>query len=96
MTQVHQLDIAIIGGGVSGCYSAWRVQQDRGDNNNIVLFEYSNRIGGRLYSRRLPGLPNVVAELGGMRYIPDSHLMVKNLVTELKLATKNHNAARQK
>lgn len=88
MTHVNQLDIAIIGGGVSGCYSAWRLQQDRGHNSNIVLFEYSNRIGGRLYSRKLPGLPNVVAELGGMRYIPDSHLMVKNLVTELKLATK--------
>ncbi len=88
MNQPIQLDIAIIGGGVSGCYSAWRLQQDRGHNSTIALFEYSNRIGGRLFSRKLPGLPNVVAELGGMRYIPDSHLMVKNLVTELKLTPK--------
>jgi monoamine oxidase len=89
MSLVNPLDIAIIGGGVSGCYSAWRLQQSIGATSSIALFEYSNRIGGRLYSRILPGLPHVVAELGGMRYIPGSHLMVKNLVKELKLATKD-------
>lgn len=83
------LDIAIIGGGVSGVYSAWRLQQHYGCDKHIALYEYSNRIGGRLYSRKLPGLPNVVAELGGMRFIPDSHLMVDALVNELRLKTKN-------
>lgn len=83
-----ELDIAIVGGGVSGVYSAWRLQQDGGDKC-IKLFEYSNRIGGRLFSRCLPGLPNVVAELGGMRYIPSEHIMVKTLVQELNLETKN-------
>ncbi|KJR39134.1 amine oxidoreductase [Vibrio navarrensis] len=83
------LDIAIVGGGVSGVYSAWRLQQHQGCDKRIALFEYSNRIGGRLYSRKLPGLPNVVAELGGMRFIPESHLMVDALVGQLGLKTKN-------
>lgn len=84
-----ELDIAIVGGGVSGVYSAWRLQQELGDTHRIGLFEYSDRIGGRLYSRTLPGLPNVVAELGGMRFIPDDHVMVSTLVDELKLQTKD-------
>ncbi|MFC3030969.1 flavin monoamine oxidase family protein [Pseudoalteromonas fenneropenaei] len=84
-----ELDIAIVGGGVSGTYSAWRLQQQYGLDQKIALFEYSDRIGGRLFSKKLPGLPNVVAELGGMRYIPSDHLMVKTLVDELGLATKN-------
>ena len=41
------LDIAIVGGGVSGAYSAWRLQQERGATESIALFEYSDRIGGR-------------------------------------------------
>ena len=83
------LDIAIVGGGVSGAYSAWRLQQERGATESIALFEYSDRIGGRLYTVTLPGLPHVKAEVGGMRYIPDEHKMVANLVDHLKLATKD-------
>jgi monoamine oxidase len=83
------LDIAIVGGGVSGAYCAWRLQQELGADANIALFEYSNRIGGRLYTVTLPGLPHVKAELGGMRYIPSQHPTVTNLVEHLDLPTKN-------
>ncbi|MGO9274012.1 MAG: flavin monoamine oxidase family protein [Terriglobia bacterium] len=82
------LDIAVVGGGVSGAYSAWRLQQERADLS-IALFEYSDRIGGRLYTVTLPGLPHVKAEVGGMRYIPTQHLMVTNLVDHLKIPTKD-------
>lgn len=88
-SNTSNLDIAIIGGGVSGTYSAWRLQSTFGAKQKIGLFEYSNRIGGRLYSRKLPGLPNVIAELGGMRYIPEDHIMVKTLVNELGLPKKD-------
>lgn len=84
-----QLDTAIIGGGCAGTYSAWRLQQAFGQKHRIALFEYSNRIGGRLYSVTLPGLPNVKAEVGGMRYIPEQHIMVKSLVQHLGLVTKD-------
>ncbi len=83
------LDIAVVGGGVSGAYSAWRLQQDRGSAESIGLFEYSNRIGGRLYTITMPGLPNVKAEVGGMRYIPDQHIMVASLIDHLGLAKKD-------
>jgi len=82
-----KLDTAVIGGGCSGAYSAWRLQQASGKNQKIGLFEYSNRIGGRLFSVTMPGLPNVKAEVGGMRYIPTSHKMVANLITHLGLET---------
>ena len=83
------LEIAVVGGGVSGAYSAWRLQQAKTEAH-IGLFEYSDRIGGRLYTVTLPGLPHVKAELGGMRYIPSQHIMVvKSLVDHLKLAKKD-------
>jgi len=83
------LDIAVVGGGVSGAYCAWRLQQHLGSAASIALFEYSDRIGGRLYTITMPGLPHVKAEVGGMRYIPTQHLMVAGLVDYLKLPTKD-------
>jgi monoamine oxidase len=83
-----QLDVAVIGAGCAGAYSAWRLQQDRGARQRIGLFEYSDRVGGRLYTVTLPGLPHVKAEVGGMRYIPSQHAMVAGLVDHLKLPTK--------
>ncbi|TDW96380.1 flavin monoamine oxidase family protein [Dinghuibacter silviterrae] len=84
-----QLDVAVIGAGCSGAYSAWRLQHQFGNKQRIALFEYSNRIGGRLYTVTLPGLPNVKAEVGGMRYIPSQHKMVAGLVAHLGLETKD-------
>lgn len=95
MSLTQPLDVAIIGGGVSGTYSAWRLQEAQGDHQRIQLFEYGDRIGGRLFSITLPGLPNVVAEVGGMRWMPaskgdtDGHVMVDKLVDYLKLAKKD-------
>lgn len=83
------LDVAVVGAGVSGAYSAWRLQAALGAGARIALFEYSDRIGGRLYTVTMPGLPHVKAELGGMRYIPTQHIMVANLVDYLNLATKD-------
>ena len=95
MSQTQPLDVAIIGGGVSGTYSAWRLQEAQGDHQRIQLFEYGDRIGGRLFSITLPGLPNVVAEVGGMRWMPATeddtggHVMVDKLVDFLKLPKKD-------
>ena len=83
------LDVAVIGGGCAGTYSAWRLQQEIGADTSIGLFEYSDRIGGRLYSVTVPGVPSLKAELGGMRYIQESHKMVADLVEHLKLATRD-------
>ena len=57
----EKIDIAIVGGGVSGVYCAWRLKQDD-PTRKIALFEGSGRIGGRLLSVRPPGVPGMVAE----------------------------------
>lgn len=85
----HELDVAIIGGGVAGTYCGWRLTHSGAAKRSVGLFEYGNRIGGRLYTKTLPGMPNVAAELGGMRYIPDQQPMVTNLIDALKLQTKD-------
>lgn len=77
------LDVAIIGGGVSGCYTAWRLAQER-PGLRVRLFEASGRIGGRLHSVAFPQAPHLVTELGGMRFL-DAHRHVSGLVTHLGL-----------
>lgn len=77
------IDYAIIGGGVAGAYCAYRLIQAYPDKK-IVLYERSNRIGGRLLTIKMPRSKQV-SELGGMRYIPDQHKMFSNLISELGL-----------
>ena len=54
----------------------------------IGLLEYSDRIGGRLYTRALPGMPHVHSELGGMRYEPKSHVLVREVIDVLRLCSR--------
>lgn len=95
------LDVAIVGGGVSGCYAGYRLltadpaisrlkdmlTASGGDALSVALYEASDRIGGRLWSYRFPDLPNQVAEMGGMCFSP-LHANVYGLCTkELQLET---------
>lgn len=92
------LDVAIIGGGVSGAYVAWRLLGPDADRSPLLgrlraagggalrvgLFEQSDRIGGRLWSVTPPGMPHLRAELGGMR-IKNDQPLVGNLMRHLNL-----------
>lgn len=82
------LDVAIVGGGVSGVYAAWRLRQEQ-PHLRIRLFEASDRIGGRLHSVAFPEAPHLVAEVGGMRYLED-HKHVFNLVKHLGLPSRGY------
>ncbi len=84
-----ELEVAVVGGGVSGAYSAWRLQESQGMKDRIALFEYSDRIGGRLFTVTMKGLPNVKAEVGGMRYIEKAHPVVTSVVQHLGLKTRD-------
>jgi hypothetical protein len=81
--QAEILDVAVVGGGVSGLYSAWRLRTESsgasGGAPNVTLFECSDRLGGRLLSVIPPGIPDTRVELGGMRYT-STHARVSGLV----------------
>ena len=85
MSEEQILDVAIVGGGVSGVYSGWRLLGADGAQR-ITVFEGSKRIGGRLLSLTPPGMPNTRCELGGMRYM-SRHVLVAWLVQLLGLKT---------
>lgn len=102
--RLPDFDIAIIGGGASGVYTAWRMllegslhsaklkkwKKERG-KLNIAIFEGSDRIGGRIQSAKAPGLPNIICEIGGMRYV-SSQTLVRSLV-ENKFNLSRHEQA---
>lgn len=62
------LDVAIVGGGIAGCYAAYRLlygdidpdsalgklKAKNGGKLDVGLFEYSGRVGGRLLSAEIP------------------------------------------
>jgi monoamine oxidase len=79
----EQIDVAVVGGGVAGTYCCWRLQTAQ-NPRNAVLFEMSNRIGGRLWSIDIPDINGVVGELGGMRFL-DLQKMVFSLTKHLGL-----------
>jgi monoamine oxidase len=80
------LDYAIVGGGISGIYSAWRLKA-ADSTLSINVFESSDRVGGRLLTVTPPKMPDSRVELGGMRYIVEEHPWVDALVKHLKLDT---------
>jgi len=80
------MNTAIIGAGVSGLYSAYRLVTPNGSDttlpaDQVQIFDMSHRIGGRLESVTLPGM-KIVGELGGMRYM-SSHRIVATLIEEV-------------
>jgi len=89
------IDIAVVGAGVSGTYCCWRILGAR-TGREPVLFEMSNRIGGRLLSVDLSpwGMPGVFGELGGMRFL-ETQQMVHNLVGHLRLPVSDFPVAGQ-
>lgn len=97
-------DVAVIGGGASGIYTAWRMLldgpgqspqlkkwRDQRGELKIAVFEGSERIGGRLLSAVSPALPGVICEIGGMRFV-SSQILVSSLV-ENKLNLPHHEQA---
>jgi monoamine oxidase len=97
--QTAHYDIAIVGGGVGGIYSGWRLvtakpgepflaKQGAGKDGKlkVIVFEGSDRIGGRLLSARPPSFSHkTTCEIGGMRYV-SSQTLIRSLVeNELKL-----------
>jgi monoamine oxidase len=83
------LDVAVVGGGVSGLYAAWRIITDAEERGepvpSVAIYEMSERVGGRLLTWLPEGrAAGLRAELGGMRFLPPQEL-VWNLIGRLGL-----------
>ena len=82
------IDIAIVGAGVSGIYSAYRfLEDDRYNNKKIGIFDLNDKVGGRLESIVLPE-SNVTGELGGMRYLTSQKITTSLIENIFKLKNK--------
>ncbi|GFO15133.1 amine oxidase [Plakobranchus ocellatus] len=78
------VDVAIVGGGIGGAYSAYNL---RDKSLKIGVYEYSDRLGGRLYTEHLANVPDQNIELGGMRFIKTAHTRLYRLIKDLNLKT---------
>ena len=78
----EKIDIAIVGAGVSGLYSAWTLKQ-QSPEKKIVIFEGWDHVGGRLLSVRPPHIQDMVAELGGMRILENTQHLIVALIKKL-------------
>jgi monoamine oxidase len=91
------VDVAVIGGGPSGLYAAYRLLtgtpgagspvakgSGKGGRPSVAVFEATNRLGGRIWSVVPPGAPHLIAEFGGMRFLKTQEI-VPRLVSALKL-----------
>lgn len=86
---IPQLDLAIVGAGVSGLYSGWRwMTSTAGQGTRSAVFECSERVGGRLLTVQPPGMPEARIELGGMRFTTGQKL-IQALVADMQLETES-------
>lgn len=78
--------LVIVGAGVSGLYAAYRLSQQQPDRR-ITILEASERPCGRLYSKPMPGVESIPAELGGMFFNQTQALVYSLCVDHLGLST---------
>ena len=61
----QQYDVIIIGGGISGLYTGWRLAKST--DLKVLVLEATDRCGGRFMTCKMPG--GFIADLGAMRYV---------------------------
>ena len=86
MPDIINSDTVIVGGGITGLYTCYKLNQLKGVNHTISLFESSSRFGGRIETVEMGGF---LAEYGPMRFEKMAQPLLMNLIAELGLET-NH------
>lgn len=82
--QHETIDVAIVGGGVSGIFSAMRLKEDN-PKLNVAVYESSDEVGGRLVSIPTPKTDKgLIAEYGGMQF-PSSFRYTNAVVNDFSL-----------
>ncbi|MDH6250321.1 hypothetical protein M2347_000048 [Chryseobacterium sp. H1D6B] len=70
-----KIEVAVIGAGTSGLYTAYRLVTDKKFTaDEVQIFDMNNKLGGRLESVVMPGM-NFWGELGGMRYLTSQEIV---------------------
>lgn len=85
ISDIISSDTVIIGGGVTGLYTAYKLKQLKGANHTISLFEALDRYGGRIETVEMGGF---LAEYGPMRFEKRAQPLLIDLISELDLETK--------
>jgi hypothetical protein len=79
-------DIIVIGGGIAGIYTVYKIHQ-KNPKTRVLLIEKYGQLGGRIHTFRFPGDRNVSVEAGAGR-INGSHPLTMDLIRELGLSKK--------
>ena len=79
----NTIDVAVVGAGVSGVYSAYKLSQHT--DLSIHVYETEDRVGGRTFSVPMPGISDFKADIGAMRFQKNSHKRLFSLAKELGL-----------
>jgi len=85
VSDIIHSDTVIVGGGIAGLYTCYKLKQLKGVNHTISLFEGSNRFGGRIETVEMGGF---LAEYGPMRFEKLAQPLLMELIAELGLETK--------
>ncbi|HWR24886.1 MAG TPA: FAD-dependent oxidoreductase [Methanosarcina sp.] len=86
MRDIINSDTVIVGGGITGLYTCYKLRQLKGINHSISLFEGTNRFGGRIETVEMGGF---LAEYGPMRFEKMAQPLLMDLIDELGLKTKH-------
>jgi len=92
-SEVKNIKVAIIGGGISGLYAALFLQElNLSSNSTLVFYEFTiyekaKRLGGRIYTKVFDHTKtDLYSDMGAMR-IPKSHIPVFDLIEFLNEKT---------
>lgn len=84
--QRRQKNCVIIGAGFAGLAAAYKLQNAGWD---ITILEARDRIGGRVFSHRMPQNKDLICELGA-EWVGESHERIKALCYDFKISLQRH------
>lgn len=82
----RQKSCVIIGAGFSGLAAAYKLKNA---GWNVTVLEARNRVGGRVFSYRLPQNKDLICELGA-EWVGESHERLKALCADFKIPLQKH------